>query len=75
MNDYDDKCIDHYDGDCAGDTELRWPLSGTGISYPRCDHHWILRCEMEDKLRERYPYHAPSDFDPAYAGETWGDDY
>lgn len=74
MND-DDKCIDDHDGDCKGDTEYRMALSGTGISYPRCDHHWGLRLDLEDQLRDRYPVHAPSDFDPYYAGECWDEDY
>ena len=71
----DDLCLDSYDGECSGQVEYRWPLSGTGNSFPRCDHHWVLRCEIEEGIRNRYPYHAPSDFDPAYAGESWGDDY
>lgn len=75
MIDDDDLCMDRYDGNCAGNTEYRYSLSGTGMSYPRCDFHWDARLTVEEGIRNRYPYHAPSDFDPSYAGETWGDDY
>ncbi|WP_298462023.1 hypothetical protein [uncultured Cellulomonas sp.] len=62
--------------DCQGPVEYRTPLSGTGTPFPRCDHHWEGRLDLEHQLRERYPSTAPADFDPAYAGETWdGDDW
>lgn len=73
-----DECIQYsaeYPQQCAGAVEYRYPLSGTGQSFPRCEKHWEERLENEEKLRERYPEHAPSDFDPAYAGEYWGEDY
>lgn len=60
--------------DCAGDVELRMPLSGTGRAFARCDKHWDDRLDLEQGLRERYPEHPPSDFDPAYAGEVWYED-
>ena len=61
--------------ECAGEVHYRMSLSGSGMSYPRCDHHWDVRLDREQEIRNRYPYHAPSDFDPAYAGERWDDDY
>jgi hypothetical protein len=63
------------DETCAGEVEFREPLSGTGRSFPRCAHHWSERLNLQDGLRRRYPTHAPSDFDPADAGESWGEDY
>jgi hypothetical protein len=26
------------------------------------------------EIAQRYPVNAPSDFDPSYAGEVWGED-
>lgn len=70
------ECLDQWqDTPCSGPVEYRMPLSGTGRSFPRCDRHWSERLDVQDRINERYPYHAPSDFDPAYAGERWEDDY
>lgn len=69
------ECLNAHDGQCSGDIEYRYALSGTGISYPRCDKHWDDRCERQDEINRRYPHHAPSDFDPMYAGERWDEDY
>ena len=60
--------------DCKGATEYRMPLSGTGKSFPRCDFHWSERLDIQQGIDERYPHHAPADFDPYYAGEAWGED-
>ena len=57
--------------DCVGPVEYRMPLSGTGRSYPRCDHHWTERLRVQDGINRRYPEHQPADFDPLYAGEEW----
>lgn len=62
------------DTTCAGTVEYRMPLSGTGKSFPRCDAHWSERLDIQQGIDERYPEHAPSDFDPYYAGEAWGDE-
>lgn len=67
------QCIDGPD-DCAGAVALRWPGYGHR-HWPRCEKHAEERVEREDTARERYPEHAPSDFDPAYAGERWDADY
>ena len=61
--------------ECEGPIEYRMALSGTGISYPRCEKHWHERCVKQDEINARYPYHQPADFDPLYAGERWDDDY
>lgn len=67
----------NFDAECAGEVEYRMPLSGTGRSFPRCDFHWSERLDIQAGIDERYPDspHAPSDFDPYYAGESWNDDY
>jgi hypothetical protein len=68
------ECLDARNGDCAGTVEYRTPLSGTGKSFPRCDEHWGQRLDVQEGINARYPTHAPSDFDPSYAGESWGKD-
>jgi hypothetical protein len=67
-------CLEHGD-DCKGTVEYRYPLSGTGRSFPRCDHHWDKRLDEQERINRTYPATAPSDFDPAYAGEHWDEDY
>lgn len=69
-----EKCLDDR-GDCNGPVEHRMPLTETGRSFPRCDKHWEIRLKKQDEINQRYPYHQPSDFDPAYAGERWDDEY
>ena len=70
------KCLDDYgDGDCQGPVEYRYPLSSSNRAFPRCDYHWALRVEAQQRIDERYPHNAPSDFDPSYAGERWDEDY
>jgi hypothetical protein len=59
---------------CAGATEYRESLSGTGTPIPRCDAHWSARLREQDRINRTYPQHAPSDFDPSYAGESWDED-
>jgi hypothetical protein len=68
-------CLDQGQGDCAGVVEYREPLSATGQSFTRCDGHWAVRLEIQEGINQRYPQHAPSDFDPTYAGECWDEDY
>lgn len=63
-------CIDGPHG-CEGSADLRPSLSGTGTPIARCDGHWAERRGLQDELAARYPRTAPSDFDPAYAGESW----
>jgi hypothetical protein len=75
MEEITEECLDSYAGDCAGPIEFRYALSGTGISYPRCDKHWEERLKVQDGINRRYPSMQPSDFDPTYAGETWNEDY
>ena len=67
----DRECLQEHQGDCEGVTEYRESLSGTGTLIPRCDKHWDEALDRDEALRYRYPHNAPSDFDPAYAGESW----
>ena len=68
------ECLE-YGPDCSGPVEYRMPLSATGRSFPRCDKHWDERLDVQEGINQRYPVLAPSDFDPAYAGEHWDEDY
>ena len=70
----DIRCLDANKGDCHGHVEYRMPLSSTGVSYPRCDHHWALRLDEQDRINRKYPTLPPSDFDPGYAGERWDEE-
>lgn len=69
------ECLDRRNGGCEGEVEYRESLSGTGTSIPRCAKHWTERLEVQRGINERYPTHAPADFDPSYAGESWDEDY
>jgi hypothetical protein len=70
------ECL-NFGADCGGAVEYRYPLSGTGKSFIRCDVHWDERLNVQAGIDRRYPDSPmpPSDFDPYYAGESWGDDY
>jgi len=77
---YDDRlegdepeCLDAND-DCQGRVEYRMALSSTGKSFPRCELHWGLRLEEQDRINERYPELPPSDWSPLDAGESWDED-
>lgn len=65
-------CLDH-GPDCSGKVEYRMPLSGTGRSFPRCEHHWAKRLDAQARINHDYPDSpiAPACFDPANAGECW----
>lgn len=73
---YEDCLENHPDSDdpCKGEMDYRMALSGTGRSFPRCDHHWDRRLEIQEGINERYPTHPPSDWSPLDAGEAWGED-
>jgi hypothetical protein len=69
------ECLDDVgDETCEGDVEYRMPLSASGKPFPRCDKHWAERLETQQGINERYPHNQPSDFDPSYAGESWGEE-
>jgi hypothetical protein len=67
------ECLNH-GPDCAGPVEYRMPLSGTGQAFPRCDHHWKLRLDEQERIDRTYPVLAPRGFDPLDAGERWDED-
>lgn len=70
-------CLDCLEGTegCYGSVYYRMSLSPSGRSYPRCDKHWEERLDTEERLNRDYPEFAPDWFDPANAGEHWGEDY
>ena len=72
-----DDCLDAPRGGCAGEVEYRMPLSGTGVPFIRCDHHWELRLDEQEKINQEHPDSpcAPAWFDEALAGERWDDEY
>lgn len=71
------ECLEHGDerSPCEGTVEYRMALSPSGVSYPRCERHWLLRLDEQERINRRYPTLQPSDFDPTYAGERWDDEY
>jgi len=69
------ECLEQHRRDCVGPVEYRYPLSASGRWFPRCEKHWQERLEVQRGIDERYPVHAPADFDPSYTGEFWDDDY
>jgi hypothetical protein len=74
---YPPTCLDSSD-ECSGKVEYRTSLSGTGIPYPRCDHHWSTRLKVQERINQDYaPFSdvPPSGFDPTYAGERWNEEY
>lgn len=65
-------CAEYHTGECRGPVE--WCPAPSGSAIERCEHHNNQRW---DEYLARY---ADSDcepdwFDPAYAGEYWGEDY
>ena len=69
------ECLDDYRGKCRGPVEFHSIDPGFRRAFPRCEKHWGEAVDREMALRERYPVHAPADFDESYAGERWDDDY
>jgi hypothetical protein len=72
-------CIDGRQSPCTGETFERYALSGSGMTFPRCDGHYdqyVARTQPKlDEINRRYPRQAPPDFDESYAGERWDEDY
>ena len=69
------ECLDGPAG-CLGPVFYRQPLSSTGRSFPRCSHHWEQRLDAQETISRHYPDSPipPDWYDPAYAGERWGED-
>lgn len=69
------ECLEHGHGGCAGAVDYRYPLSGTGRSFPRCDAHWSARVREQDRITRLYGGHTPpADWSPLDAGEAWDED-
>jgi hypothetical protein len=76
MNVQERECQDGHNerkGPCSGTLEDYYSAMGTHAV--RCVKHMTAHYAVIDGINERYPQHAPSDFDPSYAGERWDDDY
>lgn len=67
--DEDLECMND-DGTCKGEVALRMPLSGTGKSFPRCEHHWELRLKEQDRINTTYG--PDSDLPPSWFHGSWG---
>jgi hypothetical protein len=68
-------CLDDWNEDCDGPVEYHSnPYSDSFRAWPRCDKHYAAYVDRMQEIAQRYPVNAPSDFDPSYAGEVWGED-
>ena len=47
------ECL-NYSPECAGAVEYRMPMSGSGRSFPRCDHHFEIRLNTQSRLSRDY---------------------
>lgn len=69
------ECQDAHRGRCCGPVALR-ERPTDWKAFPRCDHHaedWYA--ELERIQRAYGSPTPPADFDSAYAGERWDEDY
>ena len=75
-NRYPEECMDAGNprkAPCRGPLEEYYSDMGTRAT--RCTVHTAEHYALMDSINQRYPQHAPANFDPAYAGERWDDDY
>lgn len=72
-------CLEYQDGDNGCEGEVGYHSTGGSDyrSWPRCTKHQEARMERRENSIEKYADSdiPPSWFDPADAGEHWGDDY
>lgn len=76
------ECLNRADGKCRGPVEFRARIDqdllgdtrGLKAGFYRCDYHHEENVQRVQKLRARFPVHAPPDFSPLDAGEAWGED-
>lgn len=76
------ECLDWRLEDAPGHTVCRGPVEYHSIdpgrtgAFPRCEKHWTERLDRRENSVEKYENSdlPPSWFDPAYAGERWGED-
>lgn len=66
-------CIEGPGPECSGQVQVYESASGLTRSA-RCEGHQTAVWRRQDEIRQRYPYNAPADFDPTYAGEVWGEE-
>lgn len=55
--------------ECSGAVEYRIPMSGSGKSFPRCDHHMEIRWATQERLTRDYGVplvYDGSDYDDPY---------
>jgi hypothetical protein len=64
-------------GPCNGTVYEYDALSGSGFTYPRCEHHYeTYRNRLQPTMdRWRDSEQPPHWFDPEYAGEVWDNPY
>lgn len=68
-------CMETHKGNCAGPVELRL-RSSDWKEFPRCDAHAEAWFAEQERIQRTYGgASAPSDFDPAFAGERWDEDW
>jgi len=70
-------CLDDRgENTCRGAVEYRFPMSGTGRSFPRCDKHFDAALASYERINNDYPDSdvPPAWFDPMAAGERWNED-
>lgn len=51
----------NYGDDCDGPVEYRMPLSSTGKSFPRCEHHWDERLRDQQEINRKCFSIPPTD--------------
>ncbi len=72
----EETCIrESYESECRGRVSGRASFAGTGTMIYECEKHMDESYERDRALTERYPAGQPLDFDPAYARESWYEEY
>lgn len=61
------ECLNRHDGKCDGEVKYRIAMSGTGRSFPRCDHHFQARWATQQRLSRTY------DIPITYDGSSYED--
>ena len=68
-------CMEAHKGNCVGPVEMHLrPSDWKG--FPRCVYHADAWYAEQERIQRTYGgASAPSDFDPAFAGERWDEDW
>lgn len=72
------ECKRAYRGDCEGEVEWRMNPRTWKPWGAMCEKHYRERLGDEEEANRKYGTYSsvpPEGFDPADAGENWGDDY